>query len=181
MFNINFFLNPKRAQHLSLRLRIRHWLTCIPIRIGLYLGFQNIEYSYVHGDKSRIHIGKNCSTMNTIFNVISGEVTIGNNTLFAHNCMVLTGIHQFFDGIRGGLHNPPIPETPVNGRDIYIGSGCFIGSGAIILGNVSIGDNVIIGAGAVVVKDIPSNCIAAGVPAKILRMHSNSHNYEEVK
>ncbi|MFZ5875374.1 MAG: acyltransferase [Nitrospirota bacterium] len=107
--------------------------------------------------------------MNTLFNVVSGDIVIGDNTLFGHGCMVLTGIHEFFDGVRGDLHDPPIPETPTHGRDIRIGSGCFIGSGAIILGNVTIGDNVIIGAGAVVSRDIPSNSIAAGIPAKVIR------------
>ena len=68
------------------------------ILIGLYLGFRNINYSYVHGNKSRIKIGKNCSTMNTIFNSISGDISIGNDTIFGHNCMVLTGTHKFIDG-----------------------------------------------------------------------------------
>ena len=169
MFATNFFLNPKRRQNLSLRSRLRHLLTVLPIRLGLWLGFEHIEYAYVHGDKSRVRLGRNCSTMNTLFNVISGDIIIGDNTIFGHGCMVLTGTHQFFDGVRGDLHDPPVPETPTHGRDIRIGSGCFIGSGAIILGNVTIGDNVIICGGAIVVKDIPSRSIAAGVPAGVLR------------
>lgn len=50
-----------------------------------------------------------------------------------------------------------------------IGDNCYIGAGAKILGNVKIGDNVKIGANAVVVTDIPSNCTAVGVPARIIR------------
>ena len=38
-----------------------------------------------------------------------------------------------------------------------------------IIGPVHIGDNVIIGAGSVVVKDVPSNCVVAGNPAKVIR------------
>ena len=49
-----------------------------------------------------------------------------------------------------------------------IGDNVFIGSGAKIIGNVKIGDNVRIGANAVIVKDIPSNCTAVGVPARII-------------
>lgn len=41
--------------------------------------------------------------------------------------------------------------------------------GAKIIGGVHIGDNVLIGANAVIVNDIPSNCIVAGVPAKIIK------------
>lgn len=46
-----------------------------------------------------------------------------------------------------------------------LGNNIFIGAGAKIIGNVVIGDNVKIGANAVVVKDIPSNCTALGIPA----------------
>lgn len=45
----------------------------------------------------------------------------------------------------------------------------MIGSGAVILGNVTVGDHVKIGANAVVVKDIPSNCTAVGVPARVVK------------
>lgn len=44
-----------------------------------------------------------------------------------------------------------------------------MGLGAKIFGEVTIGNNVIIGANAVVVKDIPDNCVVGGIPAKIIR------------
>jgi serine O-acetyltransferase len=47
-----------------------------------------------------------------------------------------------------------------------LGSNIFIGAGAKIIGNVTIGSNVKIGANAVVVKDVPDNCTALGIPAK---------------
>lgn len=53
--------------------------------------------------------------------------------------------------------------------DTFIGKRCFIGANAIILPGIKIGDEVIIGTGAVVTKDVPSNCIVAGNPAKIIR------------
>lgn len=56
-----------------------------------------------------------------------------------------------------------------NGLCPKIGSKCFIGAGAKILGGVIIGDNVTIAPNAVVVKDVPDNCIVAGVPAKIIK------------
>ena len=51
-----------------------------------------------------------------------------------------------------------------------VGNNVTIGVGAKILGNIEIGDNVEIGANAVVVKNIPSNCICGGVPAKIIKI-----------
>ena len=50
-----------------------------------------------------------------------------------------------------------------------IGKRCFIGVNAIIMPGVTIGDEVIVGAGAVVTKDVPSHCIVAGNPAKIIK------------
>lgn len=51
---------------------------------------------------------------------------------------------------------------------ITIGDNCYISTGVTILGPVTIGNNVTIAAGAVVTKDVPDNCIVAGVPAKII-------------
>lgn len=51
---------------------------------------------------------------------------------------------------------------------ITVGDNCFIGNSAKIMPGVTIGDNVIVGTGAIVTKDVPSNCIVAGVPAKVI-------------
>lgn len=58
-----------------------------------------------------------------------------------------------------------------NGPDRYptIGNNVVIRSGAKVFGQITIGDNVIIGANAVVSKDVPSNCVVAGVPARIIK------------
>ena len=45
----------------------------------------------------------------------------------------------------------------------------MVGAGAKVLGPITIGDNVRIAAGAVVLTDIPDNCTAVGVPARIVR------------
>lgn len=50
-----------------------------------------------------------------------------------------------------------------------IGNNVKICAGAIAIGDIKIGNNVIIAAGAVVTKDIPDNCVVAGVPAKLLK------------
>lgn len=49
-----------------------------------------------------------------------------------------------------------------------IGNNVNVGANVCIIGNITIGDNVTIGAGSVVVKSIPSNCIAVGNPARVL-------------
>lgn len=52
---------------------------------------------------------------------------------------------------------------------VTIGDNCWIGANSTINPGVTIGDNVVVGSGAVVTKDVPDNCVVAGVPAKIIR------------
>jgi acetyltransferase-like isoleucine patch superfamily enzyme len=171
---MGYFLNPKRKKLKGFSDWLFFYLKLPLIRFGSYLGFLNIEYSYLNGNKTRMHIGNGCSTTNTLFNTVSGSITIGNDTIFGHNCMVLTGRHRFYQGKRAKLvpNSEHFKETPESGFDIEIGAGCFIGSGAIILAPVKIGDNVIIGAGSLIIKDVPSNCFVAGIPAKIISFHN---------
>jgi serine O-acetyltransferase len=63
--------------------------------------------------------------------------------------------------------------VPTIGNDVYIGAG------AKILGPVTVGNNSVIGANAVVVKSVPSRCVAAGVPARIIREDVDAHTVEE--
>ncbi len=53
-------------------------------------------------------------------------------------------------------------------RPICVGSNVFIGLRSLILPGVTIGDNVVIGAGSIVNRDVPSNSVAAGVPARVV-------------
>lgn len=53
-------------------------------------------------------------------------------------------------------------------QPVHIGNNVFIGMHCIVMKGVTIGDNSIIGAGSIVTKDIPANCIAAGVPCKVI-------------
>jgi acetyltransferase-like isoleucine patch superfamily enzyme len=53
-------------------------------------------------------------------------------------------------------------------RDVYIGDNCFIGAHAIVLPGVRIGDNCIVAAASVVASDIPSGCLVAGNPARVV-------------
>ena len=55
------------------------------------------------------------------------------------------------------------------GKPITIGNDVWIGGNTVINPGVTIGSNVVIGSGSVITKDIPSNCIAAGNPCRVIR------------
>lgn len=84
-----------------------------------------------------------------------GGIIISGDAVFGDDCVVRNGVTV-------GLQRTDDPGSPV------IGNRVEIGAGAKVLGKIRIGDDVLIGANAVVLRDVPSNCIAVGVPARIL-------------
>ena len=94
------------------------------------------------------------------------EVQIGRNFVIDHfGGIVVSGYARFGDdcrirnGVVVGLARVDDPVAPV------IGNNVDIGAGAKLLGRITVGDNVVIGANAVVVRDVPPDSIAVGVPA----------------
>jgi serine O-acetyltransferase len=81
--------------------------------------------------------------------VVSGDAVLGDDVVLRN-------------GVTIGLRHEGRRGSPV------IGNRVDIGAGAKILGPIRIGDDVSIGANAVVIRDVPSGCIAVGVPARIL-------------
>ena len=65
--------------------------------------------------------------------------------------------------------------------DTIVGNDVWIGENATIMPGVKIGNEVIIGAGSIVTKDIPSNCIAAGNPARVIRQGVSLNKYGRIK
>ncbi|MDA9227155.1 acyltransferase [Actinomycetota bacterium] len=133
-----------------------------------------LDTPVIMGDHARVSVGERSALANTIFNVSSGDINIGNRVIFSPNVMVLTGRHDFVNGMRVSV-NPEYDdgswggsklEVPSKGFDISIEDGVWIGAGAIILGAVVIGPNSIVSAGAVVTNSFPENSIIAGIPAK---------------
>ena len=68
----------------------------------------------------------------------------------------------------------PIRLQGIYKRDVHVGNNVWIGYGACILRGVTVGDNAVIGTSSVVTKDLPANAVAAGAPARVLRMRASS-------
>ena len=110
---------------------------------------------------NRVKINSKChiSAINSIF--------IGDDCLLGSNVLIVDNAHG--NGSFDELSIPPVKRRLFSKGGIVIGERCWIGDNVVILSNVHIGDNVTIGANAVVAHDIPANCVAAGLPAKVIR------------
>lgn len=63
-------------------------------------------------------------------------------------------------------------------KPITVGNNVWIGADVCVMPGVTIGDNTVIGAGSVVIKDIPSNVLAAGNPCKVIRELTEADKYK---
>ena len=114
-----------------------------------------------------IVIGDDCNIGECSHVTAINKVTIGDG--------LLTGRFVYIgDNSHGGLSLEEANILPVKRKllskgEINIGRNVWIGDKVTILGGVTIGDNVIIGANSVVTHDIPSNSVAAGMPAKVVK------------
>ena len=106
-----------------------------------------------------IHLGKGVFINSGCKFQDQGGIYIGDGSLIGHNTVIATLNHNIDPNNRGDI----IPKP------VKLGKKVWIGAGVIILPGVTIGDNSIIGAGSVVTKDIPSDMIAVGNPAKVVK------------
>jgi acetyltransferase-like isoleucine patch superfamily enzyme len=122
-------------------------------------------YKYlVHGDRARLHIHPTAVVNNALFNVGSGDITVGEYAFFGHGVSVLTGTHDI--NKFGRERQLAIPRS---GRDIVIGEGAWLASNVLVLGPCVIGAHAVVGGGSLVLGDVAPYTIAAGSPARVLR------------
>ncbi|KZX51240.1 hypothetical protein A3709_10440 [Halioglobus sp. HI00S01] len=96
------------------------------------------------------------------------SVLIGDNVLIAEHVTIRDQDHIFGPGLvtaRSGFATAPI----------VIGNNVWCGAKVTVTKGVSIGDNAVIGANSVVTKDIPSEVVAAGNPAAVIREITSSN------
>jgi len=132
----------------------------------LYLG----RWSWIgHGCKIRAHEGEVRIGAKTVLGqecTISAfqHISIGRECIIADRVMLIDFDHGVVETER------PIREQGIYKRDVRVGHNVWVGYGACFLRGVTVGDNVVVGTYAVVNRDVPSNAVVAGVPAKVLRM-----------
>ena len=112
-----------------------------------------------------VKIGSNCVIhKNAIFGTEPYLISIGDNVRITTGVKIIT-----HDGGLWVLRNMGLVDKRSDKvGSVTIGNNVNIGWDAIIMPGVTIGDNVVIGCGSIVTKDVPSNSVAAGVPARVI-------------
>ena len=142
-----------------------------------------VERGFAAGRKGTVALGERCElahgavlrawggAINLGTNVFVGEytviyghggVTVGDDTLIAMHCRIVSSNHTVPGRGERIRHCPDILKPTVIGQDVWLGAGVSV------LGGVTVGDGCVVGAGAVVTKSLPPYSIAVGVPAVVV-------------
>lgn len=141
-------------KYLILKMRCKHFKgSFIAEDIRYANGFRATNYN-------NVSIGERCSFGGNVWLHAHDKIEIGDDCMLAFGVNVATAGH---------ITSTLIMNRSYISKPVKIGSNVWIGLNAIILPGVCIGDGSVVAAGAVVDKDIPSNTIVGGVPAKIIK------------
>jgi UDP-2-acetamido-3-amino-2,3-dideoxy-glucuronate N-acetyltransferase len=135
-------------------------------------GFVNL-YGCNIGDRTKIGafveiqkgavIGSDCKISSHSF--ICEGVTIEDRVFVGHSVVFINDRYPRATNANGELQS----EQDWAVQETRVKSGASIGSGSVILCDVTIGENAIVGAGSVVTKNVPANAVVVGSPARVLR------------
>lgn len=119
--------------------------------------------------EGKIEIGVDSLINDYCFIASNYGVTIEGNVMIAEHVSIRDYDHGFSDS------RLPINKQGLRGGPIVIGEGSWIGRGVMITGNVKIGRGCVVGANAVVTRDLPDFSVAVGVPARVIRLRSETN------
>ena len=112
---------------------------------------------------SMLSIGERCWLNAGLYFDLGAKVTIGNRVSIGHDVLFMTGCHHLNTGSEARRAGDWF------GKPITVADRVWIGARCTILPGVTIGAGAVIAAGATVTRDVASNTIVAGVPARFIR------------
>lgn len=138
------------------------------LRKKLFLDFNSIGGKFTTTISNSAIIGSYGNVIEEGCNIMA-RVVITNDVIIGKGCIINQISSIGHDTIIGSF-SEICPNVSISGN-CKLGESVFVGTGAIILPGVTVGNGVVIGAGAVVAKDLPDNCVAVGIPAKIIKQN----------
>lgn len=190
-----WFAPPYKARRYLARLNSKGYISPsatiyqanLRLGVNVFIGeqvviFQNNSNDLIElGDRVHLH-------RDLIIEVGSGgSLTIGADTHIQHDCQITASVAPiqigcgvqiapncaFYSYDHGLVPNKLIREQPLQTKGgITIENDAWLGFGVTVLSGVRIGKGAVVGAGAVVTRDIPDGAIAAGIPARVVKMRN---------
>lgn len=109
-------------------------------------------------------IGDRVTATSALQITVFSEVIIEDDVMFASNVFICDGMHGY------GSANVPYKYQGIEKvSSIIVKKGSWIGQNVVILPGITIGEYAIVGANSVVTRSIPDRCIAAGIPASVIK------------
>jgi serine O-acetyltransferase len=115
--------------------------------------------------KTGIEIHPGATIGKNLFIDHGSGVVIGETTVIGDNCTIYQGVTLGGTGKDSGKRHPTL------------GNNVMVGSGAKVLGPFKVGDNCKIAANSVVLSEVPPDCTAVGIPARVVKMHGLKFGY----
>lgn len=125
----------------------------------------------IDNKKPKITIGNGCMIRRDNHITAVESITIGNNLLTGTNVLITDNTHG--DTNFQTLCISPTQRDVVGKGAVSIGNNVWLANNVCILPGVTIGDGVVVGANSIVTHDIPAYCVAAGIPAKVIKDAAN--------
>lgn len=113
-----------------------------------------------------IVFGDYCSVQHYVVLYGHGGLYVGHDVRIAAHSLLIPANHGM------AANGTPMRNQPLEAKGIRIGNDIWIGSGVRVLDGVNIEDGAVIGAGAVVTRDVRSNSIVGGIPAREIRVRT---------
>lgn len=131
--------------------------------------------------KCVLEIGNNVQVNDYVHIGAVSKVVIGNNVLIASKVYISDHNHGFYSGISQSSPDMVPENRPIQALPVFIEDNVWLGEQVSVLPGVTIGKGSIIGANSVVSKSIPSNCIAVGIPARVIKKFNfNTKKWDKI-